>query len=393
MVRGPVALGGAVSGPGPRVVCTLGMHRSGTSLVSRMLNLLGVALGPDGPISRTGADNPKGYWEHQSIVDINDAILARFGGRWDQPPAFPAAWPRDARLDDLRREAQRLLARDFAAEPLWGWKDPRTCVTLPFWQDVVGPMHYVICVRNPRAVMASLTHRNGIGAEAAEGLWLTHVQASLEHTSGQPRLFVGYEDLLEDWAPELRRLAAFLGEPRRAEDPAVQRAVAEFLEGEMCHHRTSPRELGADAAVSYSTKAIYLAVAAQAAPRRGTLEVLGAQGLVAKARTESLLAERAHLARETQAQAAAIAGLKAELRTVIAERDQQMRETEAALAVLHEVQASSAWRLATLARRGIARALPPGTRRRELFNAVLWRVARRLPASRARRAVAGPRTA
>ena len=60
------------------VICTLGMHRSGTSLVSRMLNLLGVHLGTDQSLSGTNEDNPKGYWEHHTFALLNDEILARF---------------------------------------------------------------------------------------------------------------------------------------------------------------------------------------------------------------------------------------------------------------------------------------------------------------------------
>ena len=83
--------------PQARVICTLGMHRSGTSLVARLLSLLGVHLGPDERVLTAGEDNPKGYWEHRSFVDLNDEILARFGGRWDQAPAWPASWRHRAR--------------------------------------------------------------------------------------------------------------------------------------------------------------------------------------------------------------------------------------------------------------------------------------------------------
>ena len=87
-----------LSGPSrASVICTLGMHRSGTSLVSRMLGLLGVRLGPDERVLTAGEDNPKGYWEHRSFVDLNDEILPRFGGRWDEAPgscarASPSTW-------------------------------------------------------------------------------------------------------------------------------------------------------------------------------------------------------------------------------------------------------------------------------------------------------------
>jgi hypothetical protein len=260
------------------VVCTLGMHRSGTSLVSRLLNLLGVYLGEPHTVSQAGWDNPKGYWEHHPLALLNDEILSRFGGQWDQPPVFPHDWPRDPRLTDLRDQARQLLRDNFAAVPVWGWKDPRTCLTLPFWQDLVGAMRYVICIRNPCAVIASLGRRNRMSAEKAERLWLAHVQSSLIHTSGQPRLFVFYEDVIHDWRAELRRLATLVGRPERAEDPDLQAMVAEFLDEELCHHRMTISDLVSSGDISFATKSLYHALHAEAGRGARTGDINTASG-------------------------------------------------------------------------------------------------------------------
>lgn len=407
------------------VVCTLGMHRSGTSLVSRILNLLGVHLGTLQAVSGRGDDNPKGYWEHHPLALLNDEILARFGGQWDEPPAFPASWSRDPRLEDLKDKARHLLTEHFAAEPVWGWKDPRTCLTIPFWQDLIGSIRYVMCVRNPCAVAASLLHRNGMSAEKADRLWLTHVQSSLAHTSGQPRMFVFYEDLIADWVPELRRIAAFIGRPEQADDPRVHEAVAEFLETELCHHRMSMEDLAGNERISFAATGLFLALRGHA-PRetqvdapctqhrsshsiQKTLDLLGARALETLNRTAAVVAERETLAGENRAQAAAIETLSAEhqrvsatceqlairetrllqsmsrlesdARSVRLDRDQHAREREAALHALQEIHTSCAWRLVTLSRRLIIALLPGGTRRRRIFNAVVRRLARRADAN------------
>lgn len=65
-----------------RAVCVLGMHRSGTSLITRVLNLLGVYLGPEEHLITANADNPKGFWEHDLFKRRNDEILERLGGTW-----------------------------------------------------------------------------------------------------------------------------------------------------------------------------------------------------------------------------------------------------------------------------------------------------------------------
>ena len=55
-----------------QVVCVLGMHRSGTSLTSNILNLLGFSLGPHEHQMVATEFNPKGYGEHQLLTNLND---------------------------------------------------------------------------------------------------------------------------------------------------------------------------------------------------------------------------------------------------------------------------------------------------------------------------------
>jgi hypothetical protein len=95
----------------------LGMHRSGTSALTRVLNLLGVALGDD--LMPPGPDNPLGFWEHQGIVSVHEALFAELDRRWDDPRPMPDGW-----LDsDAAREAGEaitaILHRDFAGTPAW----------------------------------------------------------------------------------------------------------------------------------------------------------------------------------------------------------------------------------------------------------------------------------
>jgi hypothetical protein len=221
------------------------------------------------------------------------------------------------------------VADDFANEPLWGWKDPRTCLTLPFWQDlIIGPIRYVMCVRNPCAVVASLGRRNGMSPEQAERLWLSHVQCSLAHTGGRPRMFVFYEEILDDWARDLRRLAAFIARPERGADPRVHASVGEFVEKKLCHHRISLEDLAANQQVSFATKSLYIALRGNAPrdtptggrldsdragnSRQRALDLLGTRAIESWDQQAALIAERTALALEYQQQAAAIEALGAE---------------------------------------------------------------------------------
>lgn len=279
----------------PDVVCVLGMHRSGTSLVMRAANALGVALGPEEHLMPPVEDNPTGFWEHELLTELNDEILAAFGGSWHDPPPLPPGWEDDPRIEELRLRARRVVAEDFADLPRWGWKDPRACLTLPFWQRVMPPMGYVICLRNPLDVARSLERRNGFPIRKGIDLWLAYLGGALGQTVGQPRLLLFYEDFVEDWRRGLRGLAAFIGRPEQAEQPEVRSTVEAFVAADLRHHRSGLAEVLEEPEVAYPAKALYLALRAavggdrsdgQDAALQDALGLLGRQARSASAALE-----------------------------------------------------------------------------------------------------------
>jgi Uncharacterized protein conserved in bacteria len=74
----------------PRVLLVLGMHRSGTSATTRVVNLLGANLGNN--LVQPGPDNPDGFWEHAEAVRINDALLEGLGRTWYDMREMPRGW-------------------------------------------------------------------------------------------------------------------------------------------------------------------------------------------------------------------------------------------------------------------------------------------------------------
>lgn len=217
------------------IVCVLGMHRSGTSLLARVLNLLGVELGPQTKLTTEPREaNPKGYWENHDLTSISDALIKRFGGTWDEPPIFPAGWHDDTAVADLRARAQLLIEEQFAASTLWGWKDPRTCLTLPFWQSQLSGLKYILCLRNPLEVAASLERRDGFSIEKSCALWLIYVLSALDHTDDDSRLMLFYEDLMSDSSNTLDRIAKFLG---RTVDAETRKSIEQFVDPTLYHHQ------------------------------------------------------------------------------------------------------------------------------------------------------------
>jgi glycosyltransferase involved in cell wall biosynthesis len=222
----------------PTVVCVLGMHRSGTSVTTWMLNVLGAYLGPANDLVPPAPDNPRGFWESRTIVELNSRILMRLGGHSLAPPVFPSGWHRAPWLADLRKQAAMHIHASYADAGLWAWKDPRSCLTLPFWQEVMPPMKYVICLRNPADVAQSLERRNRTPYDRGLYLWLLYTLGALQHTRMHPQNLVLFDHLIDDPTEELRKLASFVGAPERGDQPAVRNAVISFIDADLRHHRS-----------------------------------------------------------------------------------------------------------------------------------------------------------
>ncbi len=188
-----------------------GMHRSGTSMVTRLLNLCGLDLGPKERMLPPKADNPAGFWENYDIFAINEALLQKLGGGWDfRPPEIKAGWHQSSDLDDLRVMAEKLI-KTFNGKNPWGWKDPRFCFTLPFWKSLIPDSKVIICLRHPMEVAGSLMKRNGHSRAFGLNLWLEHNRQLLDFTEPEQRLVTHYDAYFVNPQQELYRLVSWLG--------------------------------------------------------------------------------------------------------------------------------------------------------------------------------------
>jgi GT2 family glycosyltransferase len=238
-----------------RAVFVLGMHRSGTSAVTRVLNLLGVELGAD--LMAASPDNERGYWEHSEVVQLHDGLLAALGLHWDDVRPLPPAWTTTPGAVAAASLLRAVIERDFAAAPLWGLKDPRLCRLLPIWLPVLRTLHiephFVLVLRHPREIVASLAKRDHKAAAVAALLWLRHMLEAERATRGLPRSIVHYADLVEHpqkWSAEFQRIAADCGLRWPRQPDAIAHDVAAFLSPKLRHHQvdhTPSNSEGADA--------------------------------------------------------------------------------------------------------------------------------------------------
>ena len=178
-------------------------------MLTRLLHTCGLYLGSKDELMPAQADNPDGFWEHLGFVALNDELLNELGGAWDLPPKRDENFAH-ARLDPLRMKAG-LLVEKFGSAGIWGWKDPRNSLTLPFWQNLLPGMKTLIMVRNPLEVAHSMKKRNGTSYSFGLRLWEIYNRRIIETASEQNRLITHYDLFFEDPETELQRITNFIG--------------------------------------------------------------------------------------------------------------------------------------------------------------------------------------
>ena len=180
-------------------------------MLTRLLHACGLYLGPKDELMPAQADNPEGFWEHLGFVAVNDELLNALGGAWDLPPKADEDF-RDPRLDPVRLKA-RLLIERFDSAKLWGWKDPRNSLALPFWQELLPELKTLIIVRNPLEVAHSMRERNGTSYSLGLRLWEIYNRRLIEAASEHDYLVTYYDRFFENPEAELRRIVEFIGSP------------------------------------------------------------------------------------------------------------------------------------------------------------------------------------
>lgn len=225
----------------------------------RVLNLLGVYLGPESALKPAAPANPTGFWEHEGINRLNERILSALGGSRREPPALPPDWASYPAVEAEREAAQALFAETFGERTLWGWKDTSNSLALPFWQQLLtGEVRYVLCIRNPLDVTASLG--KGFSPERVLDLWPTYMAAMLAHTAGLPRILVAYADWFGDRRPLVERLARFVEQESPLPGSELDLQIEQLIDDGLRHHRSSDVEAVSGDRLPLDTASLYLSL-------------------------------------------------------------------------------------------------------------------------------------
>lgn len=240
--RRNLKLNKARGGSDRRCLIVAGMHRSGTSALTRVINLLGASINYEVPDA--GFDNEKGFWEPREVIEIHDLFFSAIGTSYDSYVEISD--------NQMSTEAARYAIdqiADFvnsAFDPhhrLLVFKDPRICRVIPLWTAALDRLAvepaFILPLRHPLEVARSLQRRNGFHLHKGYLMWLRHVLDAERASRGLRRSFVSYDNLMTDWRRVIDRISKDLDLSWPKKTATVSDEIEGFLDASLRHHAIS----------------------------------------------------------------------------------------------------------------------------------------------------------
>jgi tetratricopeptide (TPR) repeat protein len=249
-----------------KLVLVLGMHRSGTSCLTGLLEDIGFSAGK---VDRWDPFNHKGNREDERVNRLNNALLQTANFAWNAPP--PLTWDVEQAVSpDFMQQRDVLLTSPDPLDPSPRiLKDPRILLTLPFWCETSADLRFIGIFRHPWAVACSVAARDtGQSLEDGLALWLAYNERLLQAHRRQPFPLLCFDLPPEDFVQQLRH--------------ALQTHFADWIETEGLHLE----KLG----TFYSEALVH-----QAASQLGDASMLSERGLELLERVRSLYQTLCHL--------------------------------------------------------------------------------------------------
>jgi len=139
------------------------MHKSGTSMVAGVLEKLGVNIGKE--LLSPHWSNPLGHFENVKFVNLNERILKEAKGSWSEPPKEEYILSLKEKFSE---EIQKLIEKE--ESKIWGWKDPRTSLTIELYLPYLKNPYFFVCHRNIKAIAEELKERDNMEIVKGENL-------------------------------------------------------------------------------------------------------------------------------------------------------------------------------------------------------------------------------
>ena len=174
-----------------------GMHRSGTSLTSSLMESVGINVGKR--LIGASSGNPKGHFENLDFVEFHQRVL-------DSQCLNREGWTLQPKISIPQQfyDEAKLIVEKNSISQCWGWKDPRTTLFLDFWHNLLPQAHFIFTYRSPWEVVDSLYRRGDevfdTNPKYALEIWTHYNQLILDfhHRFSEQSILLNIENLIAD---------------------------------------------------------------------------------------------------------------------------------------------------------------------------------------------------
>lgn len=223
------------------LILIIGVGRSGTSALTRVLSLSGCTL-PE-TVSGATQTNPKGNWEPVEIWKLNHELMLRHDSEYTDPTLRLQEIVRDKHeAQNYIGKVQSFLARCPRGSALL-IKQPDITEVLELWVEAAKREDFsvkvIIPVRSPREVYASISAASDapgetVSVELSNAFWLKRNLLAERHSRDLPRVVVEYSNLMDNWRHEIARIAAALSIDLEPGETAVEGFLSRDLHRQKC---------------------------------------------------------------------------------------------------------------------------------------------------------------
>lgn len=225
----------------------LGMHRSGTSMLTGLLYMAaGYTFG--GQLYKGGA-NPKGFFERFDVVGQNGEWMKNQNIFWNKN-VLAYSWEKaladkESGEVEFKQGERALKFFNNPQEAPWLQKDPRMCLTLKTWLKsnlLKKEPAIVITYRHPLEVALSIEKRSR-NLYFAKGfhLWMAYNMRAIQNSRGLCIVRTKNSAVLADPKKELQRISNELttkcGLKRPRHEQVSQHEIDKFIDPNLQHHK------------------------------------------------------------------------------------------------------------------------------------------------------------
>ena len=186
------------------------MHRSGTSAMAGLLHNNGIIMGEEKNfIPSPSKQNPKGFYENYLFRTLNDKILLEYHYKAKSfSPLIPV-------ITESRYETDmKYLVHNYNMKyKKWGWKDPRTSLTLKVWMKLIKKPYIIVMHRDKSSVVNSMIKRRNGKKEKLESLYDSYYNSISMFLPNKRVKHINFEDLCDNTKKISNSISSFLKHP------------------------------------------------------------------------------------------------------------------------------------------------------------------------------------